>query len=136
MARNCVSTLLAGLILSCPFLCGADEVDHAAHAPHDTSGPCDPSSPVHCPQESEDCICQGAIPTIDSRVDDLHLLGMPCGFRAMLGLPPHAVSHSLIQLSRVDTAAGLAGWGGCAQWCPRLAARLPLLRFALAHRDR
>jgi hypothetical protein len=65
-----MALLLMELIVVCPVVCGADEVDHGLRAPERAAGaPGGHSCPAHCPDEGGDnCICQGAVESAGVRV--------------------------------------------------------------------
>ena len=50
------------LLVSCPLFCAADECDARAHHAHPAGGrACDPSVPSSCPNDSGNCVCDGAV---------------------------------------------------------------------------
>lgn len=70
--RNLVSTLLIGLILACPLLCQAAQMDPCADDDRTTSGPLEsPQGPLPCPDDGISCICAGAVHSTDLRASDL-----------------------------------------------------------------
>jgi len=50
----------------CPLICGAEEIAHGARLHGATDGPSG-DSPSHCPEEGDNCICQGAVQLDDAR---------------------------------------------------------------------
>jgi hypothetical protein len=109
--RTSVTTLLIGLILACPFLCGAAEAAHLAHQEHATGGPSDQPVPVHCPEDSDDCICQGAVQSGDVRVPGSDSIGIVLPLHGLAGILDHSPAHSLAHLTSGGTPTGLASWG-------------------------
>ena len=109
--RTCVTLLLAGFLLACPFLCGAAEAGHATHSGHPVSGPSDSPAPGHCPQDSDDCICRGAVQSADVRVPAIDAVSFPLPLHGLVGILDHAPSHSLAHLTSDGSATGLAAWG-------------------------
>lgn len=111
MGRFFASLLLIGSILICPFLCGAAEAGHTAHHLSGASVPRDHSAPDDCPEEGDNCICQGAIQSAEIRLPDLDVTSSPLPLHGLAGLLDHALSHSLAHLTCEGTPTGLAGWG-------------------------
>ena len=109
--RTFVSMLLTGLILACPFLCGAAEAGHVTHREHPVSGPADSPTPGHCPEDSDDCICRGAVQSADVRVPGIDSISSPLPLHGLVGILDHAPAHSLAHLTSDGTPTGLAGWG-------------------------
>lgn len=103
--------LLTGLILACPFLCGTAEAGHVTHREHSASGPADAPAPGHCPEESDDCICRGAVQSADVRVPGGDPIGFLLPLHGLVGILDHAPAHSLAHLTSGGTPTGLAGWG-------------------------
>lgn len=63
---------LVTAILLCPFVCGvANEHAGAQQTECPNDDPCESGAPIHCPAESGNCVCQGAIRATDVRVGDL-----------------------------------------------------------------
>lgn len=112
--RTFVTLLLTGLILACPFLCGAAEAGHATHGEHAAAGPVHSPAPAHCPEGSDDCICRGAVQSADVRVPALDAVSVPLPLHGMFGILDHAPSHSLAHLTSDGTPTGLGGWGDAA----------------------
>jgi hypothetical protein len=103
--------LLIGLILVCPFLCGTAEADHVTHREHPMSGPVDNTAPCHCPAESDDCICRGAVQSADIRLPDIDSVCSPIPAHGLPGILEHAPAHSFAHLTTDGNPTGLAGWG-------------------------
>lgn len=81
--REFVATLLVGAILTCPFICGAGEVDHGERGHDPVAGTrSDPGFPVHCPDEGGNCLCEGAVKPVEIKADkqllDFKSPGFPC----------------------------------------------------------
>ena len=89
--RIVTALFLIGLLSACPVVCGAFEVGHDSHGLETQTGtPCDPASPVHCPPDADDCICQGAVQTVDVRVpSSADGIGLLLPFLAFSHTPPH-----------------------------------------------
>jgi hypothetical protein len=103
--------LLAGLILVCPFLCGAAEADHVTHRGHAAAGPSNRPAPAHCPEDSDNCICRGAVQSANVRVPGLDSISFPSPLHGLVGILDHAPAHSPAHLTSDGTPTGLAGWG-------------------------
>jgi len=101
--RVLLNLILAGLIIACPAVCGAGEAGHDAHRPEaaDSQG-----DPVHCPQDGDACICEGAVPTNDVQVPTLDTVALPF-FVALV----HGLAHPIPHLTWNGSPTGLAGWG-------------------------
>lgn len=102
--RSLINTLLACLILACPFLCGADEVGHSVQHEHARKG----DAPAHCPENSDNCVCRGAV-----QASDVRATAPDAGASAPLFLvaPPPFVAHPLHHLTWEGEPTGLASWG-------------------------
>jgi hypothetical protein len=61
MVGRCINTLLTWLIISCPFVCGADFVGHSLQHGDCVGESESEQSPVQCPESSDNCVCQGAV---------------------------------------------------------------------------
>jgi len=106
--RTFLTTILTGLILACPLLCGVAEADHGAH--HEEQAPASPGpAPAHCPESSDDCVCRGAVPSADVKVPGIDSIRLP--FDGLAGLLARSPAHPLAHLTREGTPTGLAGWG-------------------------
>lgn len=95
-------TLLVGLLLSCPVLCGADEIGHDAAAGD--------ASPGHddCPEGDDGCVCQGAVQVdaVRATLPEATLAGL------LYALVPHPCPlPPPLRLTPDGSATGLAGWG-------------------------
>jgi hypothetical protein len=106
--RTLVAIALIGILALCPVVCGAEEFGHGAHrhGTSDDAGPA-PSAPVHCPEEGDNCICQGAVQSVDVRLPDADLFGLSLDCGTLGPIPPHPLAH----LTCDGSPAGLAGWG-------------------------
>jgi hypothetical protein len=110
MVRTFVTTLLTGLILACPLLCGAAEACHVAHGEHGASPEKSPA-PAHCPEDSDDCICRGALQSADLRVPGIDALGLSLPLQGLVGILAHSPAHSVSHLTSGGAPTGLASWG-------------------------
>ncbi|WP_435016363.1 hypothetical protein TA3x_003928 [Tundrisphaera sp. TA3] len=108
--RTAFTLFLTGLILACPFLCGAAEAVGGAHEHHGTGQPGAPA-PAHCPEDADSCVCRGAVPNGDVRVPGIDAIGLPLPLGVLAGLMAHGPSHAPSHLTRDGTPAGLAAWG-------------------------
>jgi hypothetical protein len=118
--RAIAALLLTGLLVVCPLLCGAAEFGLGAHrhgAPESPSH--DPSTPVQCPEEGDNCICHGAVVTVDVRLSDAGSFVL----RSLLGALVHTPHHPIAHLTWDGSPTGLAARGGA------LAARSVLQSF-------
>ncbi len=102
--RTLISTLLACLILACPFLCGADEVGHSVQHEHTGKG----DAPVHCPESSDNCVCRGAVQISDMRASTP---GLDVSAPLFFLVPPLSLAHPLHHLTWEGSPTGLASWG-------------------------
>lgn len=93
---------LIGLVLICPFACGAAAVDGDAPCsqPADCCGD-RPTNPVHCPEEGASCFCQGAIVALEHRFHELGVADV-----GPLGLPHIGFAHTGLS----DLVARHASW--------------------------
>ncbi len=108
MVRTFAAHALIGLLILCPFVCGAAEDGHGTHRHQaDDSSPERPHGPAHCPEGGDNCICDGAVQSCDARIADSHDAGLPFAFAAILNTPPHPIAH----LTWDGSPSGLAGWG-------------------------
>jgi hypothetical protein len=105
--RVILSGVLAGLLILCPILCGAKEFGHGAR-PHATADGASPdSAPDPCPEDGDNCICQGAVQVDSLRGHDSDIFDLPLLFLAIVHTPLHPASH----LTSQGSPTGLAGWG-------------------------
>ena len=109
--RTLLSMLLTSIILACPLLCGLAEAGHVAHRGHSAEGPSDNHGPAHCPEDTDNCICRGAVQSADIRVPCIDSISSPLPLHGLFGILDHAPAHSLAHLTSEGTATGLAGWG-------------------------
>lgn len=103
--------LLTGLILACPFVCGAAESGHVTHREHAVGVPSGGSAPTHCPEDDDDCVCRGAVQSSDVRVPHSDAIGLPLPLHGLVGDRAHSPAHSLSHLTTDGNPAGLARWG-------------------------
>jgi hypothetical protein len=108
--RLCAIYALIGLLVVCPFVCGAAEVGHATtHAhPSCAGSPGRVHGPAHCPESCDNCICEGAIQPGAVRVLETHDIGLPYDFAVIFGIPLHCITH----LAWDATPPRHAHWGG------------------------
>lgn len=97
-------TLLAFLLILCPAVCGAVEIGHGEHG---GTAAGETSTPNHCPEDGDDCICQGAVQADDVRVPDFDAVGFPFLFAMQVHTPLHPGAN----LTWSGSPTGLAGWG-------------------------
>ena len=109
--RTFVTLLLTGLLLACPFVCGATEAGHATPQEHAAGTPANRHAPSHCPEDSDDCVCRGAVQSNDVRVPNADAVGLPFQLLGLAGGLAHSPAHSLAHLTIDGSPAGLAGWG-------------------------
>ena len=105
-----IPPFLAGLLMLCPILCGAKEFGHGAHRHGASDGATnDPSAPDHCPEDGDNCICQGAVQLDEVRTPDQNFdaLGVPTLLDLSFPTPQHPIAH----LTWGGSPTGLAGWG-------------------------
>lgn len=109
--RLVLTTILTCLILVCPFVCGAAEDGHSSHRDHATQGTPDDSTPVHCPEDGDSCVCRGAVQSSDVKVPHSDAVGLPHFLHAHAAGLAHSLSHWHAHLTSDGHPAGLAGWG-------------------------
>ena len=109
--RTFVTLLLTGFLLACPLVCGAAEAGHVTHHVNPASSPAESPAPGHCPADTDNCICQGAVQSADSRVTDLDAIGLPLPFHGLVGILDHTPAHWLAHLTSDGRPTGLASWG-------------------------
>jgi hypothetical protein len=109
--RTCLSTFLAILIFACPLLCGAVEAGHGAPRENEAGVPEDRHHSDDCPEDADNCVCQGALQSSDVRVPHSETTAapfLPFGlFGGLAAHPPHAPAH----LTPNGTPTGLSSWG-------------------------
>lgn len=106
--RRLVSVLLTGLLLACPFLCGADEIGHSTRHEAASDDTQKSHAPDQCPEGGDNCVCKGAVQTSDVRADAPDTIAWGPLFVLLeqpLLLPP--ADH----LTQDGSPTGLAGWG-------------------------
>jgi hypothetical protein len=108
--RAFLTTILTGLVLACPFLCGAVEAVEGSHS-HHAGTSTDSPSPTHCPEDSDNCFCRGAVQTNDVRVPGIDSVGLPLPFQVDAIALAHALLRPLAHLTIDGTPTGLAAWG-------------------------
>jgi hypothetical protein len=96
---------LIGFLALCPLICGAGEIGHPSHQ----LGSSDSPSPSHCPEEGDNCICQGAVQGDHFRVPDLGSEAI--GPFLFLDRSNDLLLHPLAHLTSDGSPTGLAGWG-------------------------
>ncbi len=106
--RSLVATLLTGLLLACPFLCGADEVGHSARHDASSGDSGKDHAPDQCPEGSDNCVCRGAVQASDVRADAQETIAS--GPFVVL-VPPLHFAHPLYHLTLDGSPTGLASWG-------------------------
>lgn len=105
--RTLLAVMLIGLLSFCPVLCGAAETGHDAHG-HGASD--EPASPTHCPDDGDNCICQGAL--VSGSSNSVHLSPLDT-----LGVPLDSVTlgqvwfRPLAPLTRDGSLTGWPHWG-------------------------
>ena len=60
---------MIGLLTLCPILCGAKEFGHGAHSHGTADGASPGSAPDQCPEDGDNCICQGAVQVDVAAID-------------------------------------------------------------------
>lgn len=113
--RTLLSFVLTVLILACPLVCGVAEAGHVARHDHAANAPADLPTPGHCDQESDDCICRGAVQSADVRVPGVDSISLPFPIHGLAGLLDHSPAHSVAHLTSDGAPTGLAGWGASAR---------------------
>lgn len=112
--RKLLVITLIGLLSFCPVLCGAAEVGHDAHG-HGASQ--EPALPTHCPDEGDNCICQGAlISSSDGYASSFDTIGVPLDL-AELG---QTLSRPFSDIIKGGPPAGPASWGDGLKVCALL----------------
>lgn len=106
--RSFLVTLLAGLLLACPFLCGADEIGHGAQHEAATGDAGQGHSPDQCPEGSDSCVCRGAVQANDVRLVSPDSMASGPLF---VFVPQACVLPPAHHLALGGSATGLAGWG-------------------------
>jgi hypothetical protein len=109
--RIIVALLLTGLILACPFVCGAAEASHVMHREHADGGPANSPAPTHCPEDNDNCVCRGAVQSSDVRVSNSGAIGLPLSLNGLVGILAHSPAQSLAHLTSDGSPTGLASWG-------------------------
>jgi hypothetical protein len=106
--RTLAAFSLIGLLTLCPLICGAEEIAGGAHRHRPAGGPAG-NAPSHCPEEGDNCICQGAIPLDEVRTpaQDSGAIGL----RPLLGPCAQIPRHPIAHLTWSGSPTGLAGWG-------------------------
>lgn len=108
--RAIFTIFLTGLILACPLLCGAAEAVEGTHEHHAGGQPGTPA-PAHCPEDSDSCVCRGAVQSVDAKVPGIDAVGSRLPLGGLVGLLAHTPTHSLGRFTRDGTPTGLAAWG-------------------------
>jgi hypothetical protein len=105
--RAFFSLLLIALLALCPILCGAREFGHGAHRHGSSSGTSPDPAPGQCPEDGDNCICQGAVQVDHVRIDGSDFLTSPLLLASFAHTPLHPVAH----LTWDGSPTGLASWG-------------------------
>jgi hypothetical protein len=107
--RDFLVTLLTGLLLACPLVCGADEIGHGAqHDAASGSGDDRDHAPDQCPEGGDNCVCRGAV-----QVNGLRSIALD----AIAPGPPGSLSPEprfappTHHLTLDGSPTGLASWG-------------------------
>lgn len=106
--RSLISTLLTGLLLACPFLCGADEIGHSAQHETSSNDAGKDHAPDQCPEGSDNCVCRGAVQASDVRASTPDVEASAPLF---LWVPPLLLGHPPYHLTCDGSPTGLASWG-------------------------
>src|SRR3954469_20924384 len=93
--RTFLNMLLSALILACPLLCGAAEAGHVAHREHASRDASNGPAPAHCPEDSDDCVCRGAIESSDVKLPDPDSAGVSLPLPGLVGALAHSPAHPL-----------------------------------------
>ena len=94
--RTFVALALIGLLVSCPAVCGVGEAGHGPHGHQAPRGAHDErQAPVHCPEDGEDCICNGAVLSSGVRLNDSDTIGLPLLLACIVPTSPHLLAHDL-----------------------------------------
>ncbi|WP_406696257.1 hypothetical protein V5E97_35245 [Singulisphaera sp. Ch08] len=106
--RSILATFLAILITLCPLLCGAAEFGQGAHR-HDVAenSSHDSSAPDQCPEEGDNCICQGAVQGGHVRFFGAETFNHSILVGLLFPLSLNTLSHQ----ARERSSTGLADWG-------------------------
>ena len=108
--RSCVVTLLTGLLLACPLVCGADEIGHGAR--HDAASGSDDGrdhAPDQCPEGGDNCVCRGAV-QVSNGLRSIALDAIAPGPLVFLSTQPRFVPPTH-HLTSDGSPTGLASWG-------------------------
>ncbi|OJW28348.1 MAG: hypothetical protein BGO49_14460 [Planctomycetales bacterium 71-10] len=110
--QRLLSLLIVGLLLMCPLLCQAAQMDRCVGGEKCSSTPCeDDQGPVPCPDDGVSCICAGAVQTTDLRAVDFTPDLLPC----LNGWLFTALVHPIPLLSQSGLLDGVppdwAPWG-------------------------
>jgi len=106
-------TLLSGLLLACPLLCGADEAGLHAHATTlGQDGQPTDHSDHDCPEGSDNCVCKGAVSSAGNDVRGaVRSITLAPALFYLPAIAPLAIGLCQHHLSWKGTPTGLAGWG-------------------------
>jgi hypothetical protein len=97
---------MTALLTFCPILCGAEELGHGAHQEGRAETPSH-HGPGECPEEVDNCICQGAVQAGDVRMPDAGIARLGLTLVLIVHTPLHPAAH----LTCDGSPTGLAGWG-------------------------
>jgi hypothetical protein len=103
--RALSSLTLIGLLMLCPLICGVEELGHQAHR----HGSSESTAPSHCPEQGDNCICEGAVQPDNLRAHGSvpEVDGLPLLLDLAIDPPLHPLAH----LTSDGSPTGLAGWG-------------------------
>lgn len=98
MLRRVVASTLVALLMYCPFICGAVDVGHGTTHGHTSCAtlPERVHGSTHCPESCDNCICDGAVRTEDTRAPEPQMMQLPVAFAIPSG-PPFRLAPHLAQ---------------------------------------
>lgn len=111
MSRSLTPILLIGLVLTCPILCGPggpSEIGHGSECGGASGDPCRNDGGGGCPEDRDNCVCRGAIQSVETRLDTTFTLATSSVFLIAAVDPPIPPRH---HLTWAGEPTGLAGWG-------------------------
>lgn len=94
--RTFMIPYLMAVLTLCPVFCGTESDDHRACFPDAVGTGSDeaPSTPAHCPEEGDDCICQGAILPVAVKVAGCSAFALNLPSLLFVDTSPHTTAHS------------------------------------------
>lgn len=101
-------TYLMAVLTLCPVFCGAETDDHrtcfgdAAGSRPDEA----PSTPAHCPDEADDCICQGAILPGAVKVPGANAFALNLPSLLFVDTSLHTIAHFSWEVAPTGFAGG------------------------------